>query len=536
MATKATRLYSGALPMLGPSNDNIVGEDDDLRCRSYDFYEDLYHNRPEAYRIVIGNEESGKPLYLPGARRIIEATNRFLGVGFDYVVDPNRGSQEDRAIMDRYFSNLFKRERMYSKHNNQRRYGLIRGGAIWHIRGDDTKPEGRRISIDEVHPSQYFPIEDPMQPGRLIGVHLVDVVKNPRDPSKQVARRQTYRRTLDGNGSPTGQITTELGLFELGKWDDRVLKPEDIKLVQMLRPPTALHPSITSLPVYHVPNSEISGSSDLFGLSQLNGLEVIQMARSQAVSDSDLSLAITGLGVYWTTAGAPVDESGNPTSWRIAPGFVAELKENQQFGRVDGITSVQPFIDHMEYLRQEGDSAYGVPDVASGRVDVQVAESGVSLMLQFAPLLAMNQEKEGVMVDTYDWMIYDIVNMWMPAYEGLELDASVASKFDDAMPVNRDAEIQEVINLISCTPPLITIQQAIDKLSKLGYDYSQGDDTKLLEQLRLTNKYMAGDEFANRYEQELEDGSDETNVGGDAITALSSAAAQQAAAFSGVGF
>lgn len=527
--TIASRLYSTAMPLLGEADPNIVAEDDSLRCRVYALYEDIYHNRPETFKLTMrGDSDDQKEIYLPGARRIIEATNRFLAKDFDYVVNPRRGQTADQQTMDTFMGNLFKRERMYAKHQNQRRYGLIRGDAIWHVTANDMKEQGTRISIHELHPGRYFPIMDELDPNKIVGAHLVDVIPHPNDPKKKTcARRQTYRKVLDAAGNPTGPITSELALFELGKWDDRNLEPKDIKLIQVINPETPLHPLITSIPIYHVPNSEISGADDIFGLSEIAGIETILAAKNQTVQDTDLSLTLAGLGVYFTTAGPPRDpNTGEELPWVVQPGGVLEVPQGETFGRVQGITSVTPYTDHQEFLRQEADTAYGVPDVASGRVDVAIAESGVSLMLQFAPLLAKNAEKEQVMLDTYDHMLYDITHMWMPAYEGVNLpEVSVASVVGDAMPVNRDQKINEIVTLISSVPPLITIQQAMDELSKLGYDYSQGDDQKLMDQLLMTSGAMAGDQFANRYEQELEDGSSDTTVGTNAIDALSSSAA-----------
>lgn len=513
--TSAAKRYAGIAPYIVAGDSNIVGDDDKLRCGAYVAYDDIYHNRPDTFKVSMRGTSEGddqKDILLPGARRIIEATNRFLAVDFDFVVDPAKGTPEGRKEADDYFTNLFKRERMLAKHANQRRYGLIRGDAIWHITADDTKMPGKRISIHEVHPGRYFPIEDPEQPNRVVGCHLVDVITHPLDPKKTVARRQTYRRFSRPNGEYG--VTTSLGLYELGKWDDRILDPKDIVLIREIKPPTELPPQITSIPVYHIPNSEISGSEDIFGLSEVSGLETIMAARNQTISDEDLSLVLAGLGVYWTSSGPPRDASGNELPWTIEPGTVLEVGADQQFGRADGISSVQPFIDHMEYLRQEGDSAYGVPEVAAGRVDVAVAESGISLQLQFAPLLSKNGEKEQVIIDKYDHMWYDVINSWMPAYEKLELEGvSVVTAFGDPMPVNREAKIAEITGLIQSTPPLMTLEMAIEELSKLGYNYKDGDAEKLLGQMMQVNAAMTGDIFGNRYEQSLEDGSNVDDMG-----------------------
>lgn len=506
--------YDTARPYFDKASDNVVAEDDKDRLRAYALYEDIYHNRPETFAVTMrGDDQDQVPIYLPAAKKIIEATNRFLAVDFDFVIDPNRGAPEDRATMNRMVSNLFKREKMYTKHNNQRRYGLIRGDALWHVTADDTKEEGKRISIHELDPSTYFPITDPAHPDRIMGCHIVDKVQAPNqdDKTKQVARRQTYRRVVDGEGNPTGKITTELTLWEINKWDDRNLKPEDLKPVAVLKPEEELHDRITTIPVYHFRNNVIPGGT--FGLSEVAGIETIFAAINQSITDEDLTLVMQGLGMYWTNAAPPQNADGSDGNWEIGPGVVAEVGDDQTFGRVTGVSTVAPYLEHIKFMDEYAQQAHGVPDIAAGRVDVTVAESGISLALQLAPILAKNAEKEVEMLSVNDQMLYDITSQWFPAYESVDLpEVSVATVVGDPMPVNRETMVQEIMLLF--TSGLITIAMAQAELSKFGYNFAAGSEEQAIADAKSLALAQNPDPYSNRYAQETEEQQQSSNPQG----------------------
>lgn len=499
----ATTQYSSAAPFFGKASDNVVSEADKQRLQAYAFYEDAYHNRPETFRVSMrGDDDTQVPIYLPACKKIVEATNRFLAVDFDFVVDPNSGTPEEQATVARMMRNLFKREKMYTKHATQRRYGLIRGDAVWHITADDTKTPGSRLSIHELHPSNYFPIEDPANPDRIMGCHIVDTTQDPRSPNdrtKIVARRQTYRRTMDANGNPTGEITSELTTWEIGKWDDRNLEAKDLKPVSVIKAQYALPSGITTLPVYHFRNNRIP--EEQFGLSEVAGIETIFAAMNQSVTDEDMTLVMQGLGMYWSNAAPPLNADGTDGDWEIGPGSVIEVGDGQQFGRVTGVSSVAPFIEHMKFIDEYGQQALGVPDIAVGKVDQAIAESGISLRLQMGPILAKNGEKEQEILGIYDQMFFDIAYQWFPAYEQVTFtDIEVASVVGDPLPTNRDARIQEVLLLF--TSGLITIAMAQSELSKYGYNFAADSVQQALADTRALALAQNPDPFDNRFQEE----------------------------------
>lgn len=467
-----TPMYDSIRPFfLGADSNLSANTKDQERIQAYNAYEDIYWNRPETFKLVQRGDDD-QPIYLPSARRIIEATNRFLAVGWDFNVSSKKGTSQEQTETTNFLTELFKREKVYTKFAAQRRYGLIRGDAIWHILADRTKPEGRRLTVQEVMPHHYFPIFDKTEPDKVIGVHLCNLVEDPQDKTKQVARRQTYRRFRNNDG--TYRVTSELGLYEIGKWDDRYLEPSDINLKQIILREFALE-GISSIPVYHVPNYFFG--SGKFGSSEIRGIESVMAGVNQTVSDEQLTLVMQGLGVYWTNAGPAVDANGNETEYEIGPARVLEVPADGKMDRLSGVSSVAPMIDHMNYMTSEAQLGVGVPDIAAGKVDVTIAESGISLRLQLAPILAKNSEKEIDMLGTYDQMIYDICQEWLPVYEQFLDSREVLVTFtvEDPMPVNRQQEIDEILSLV--TPPspgvpaLITLEMAVERLKKLGWEY-----------------------------------------------------------------
>lgn len=529
--------FSSAKPFFSKKPDaNLAGSPEDAqRIQAYRLYEDIFHNRPETFSVTMrGEDEDSTPIYLPSGKKHIEAVNRFLAVDFNYTMDPSRGTPADRGEAKRLMDNLFKRERFFAKFASQRRYGLVRGDALWHITADENKEEGKRISIHELNPSNYFAIEDPNVAERILGCHIVDVIQDPRDKedkSKFVARRQTYLRKgvvhlpTGGYEVPEGSelepgVTSELTLWTIGKWDDRYMKDEDLEKVSTPVPLFELPPEITTVPVYHIRNNRIPGA--IYGLSELSGIETIVNAINQSITDEDLTLIMQGLGMYWTNAAPPQNADGSDGTWDIGPGSVVEVGDENTFGRVTGVSSVAPYLEHIKYIDEFAQQSLGIPDIAAGRVDVSIAESGISLRLQMAPLLAKNSEKEEEILGIQDQMIYDLLHQWLPAFEDLNghEEITAACVVGDPMPENREARIQEVMLLQAAG--LITIAQAQAELSKFGYTFASGDETKVIAEAAAIAKATSGDPFVNRYSQELEAEAEETYVG----TAAPSAAAQ----------
>jgi hypothetical protein len=370
---------------------------------------------------------------------------------------------------------------------------------------DEEKPDGQRVSLYEVDPGSYFPIYDPWNPEKVTGVHLVDQVVT--ESGASIIKRQTYRKT------ETGSVSYELSWWKSGAWDDRNVDPnyklekadsKDIPEGEENTPVAyELPPEITAIPVYHIKNNRVPGVP--FGRSELAGLETIIAGVNQTISDEDLTLAMQGLGLYWTNSGPPVDDDDNETNWRIGPGWVVEVDADSTFGRVQGVTSVDASLAHINKLESSARESAGIPDIAVGKVDVQVAESGVSLAFQMGPILAKNAEKEDEILGVMDNLLYDLCTMWFPVFEGFTSDAVALSQVDDPLPVNRKAVLDEIVQMLSSDPPLISAEYARTLLSeKLGYDFPSEMATAVVTEAAALAEARNVDPFASRVAGELE--------------------------------
>lgn len=486
--------YSTARPFFGPL-ESWLPPDDAERIAAYQLYESIYKNVPDAFKIIQRGNDAN-PFYVPSAKTIIEAKNRYLAKRWTFAMDPRIGTDADRAVVSTMLTNLFRREAVWSKFATQKRFGLIRGDQVWHIVADETKPAGKRLSLYELDPASYFPIEG--TDGRITGCHIVEPMT--LDSGKSVIRRQTYRKT------DTGGVSYELTWWETSGWDDRPTSGQ--KLKKASGPPddpavplTMLPPAITAIPVYHIKNSREPNQT--FGVSELMGMERIIGAINQAISDEELTLALEGLGLYSTTSGPPVDDDGNETNWRIGPGWVVEIDQDAVFKRVNGVVSVAPVQEHIQYLETKMREAAGIPDIALGSVDVQTAESGVALAFKMAPILSGNEEKEQELLSVMDHLLYDLTHMWMPTYEGLgTVEAQAVSIVDDPLPVNRKATLDEIITML--TNQIITIQYAQQIISeKLGYEFPDEMLSDIVTEQKALALARNADPFASRVEQEL---------------------------------
>lgn len=470
---------------------NLTNTDDKLRIKAYELYEDFYNNRKEHMQVVLrGEDDDSVEIYLPSAKKCLEAIKRFLCVDFTYAIDQTVGSESDQNAAGDALDDLFRKQHFYSKFNQLIRYMLMKGDACFHILGKNWEREGKRVTIEELKPEHYFPIED-LVTGELMGCHIVDVVRNPRTtPNTKkfspefLTRRQTYRKVVDVNLVPTGAITSELTLWEIGRWDDRIpwLK---LAWVDTVTEEFTLPDDIQNLPVYHFPN--LPPPCSTFGMSEFAGVESLITAINQAISDEDLTLITQGLGVYWTDASAPVDESGQTAEWEIGPGAVVEIGAGGKFGRVSGVSSVTPFLEHILAMDESMQQALAVPDIAIGMVDVATAESGISLAFKFGPLLAKNKEKELHILQVADELLEDLVEGWLPAYEDLAIgEVAISSQVGDPLPRNQSQLLQDFLGIYGTIESLLPVSFVFDQLNTImNWDLSMKDwDQALADQLK----------------------------------------------------
>ncbi len=509
--------YATAALLNRPVPGYVTNVEDQERIRAYVTYDDIWNNVPEAFSELLRAEDD--PLarrYVPVVREILEAVNRYLAQDMETVWEPVPGNTVDDNSMNEWLGRLaafWAREEMEIKFLSAKRFMLVKGDSFLHVSADPTKLEGSRVRITEVEPEQVFPIWDEADGERWNGVYLVSIVKD--DENEDIVQRIEYRKIRNEEQSsefatPVGGVFYRVGFFELDGWDDREpdeeLKPVDAPTWAAAAEgapvdPLAgfpLPPAITTIPVYHIRNRRRGGKVGRFGTSEIQGLETVFAGLIQNTTDEDLAVALVGLGVYWTDSGKARDAAGNEVDWAIGPASVAELEKDGKFGRVPGITSVQPIQDHMDYLERKARGSNAAPQVASGGMDMNVNVSGVALRVQFMPTLTANAEREAELSSKLTQMLFDLMTMWFPAYEGwnpLPLQPSVV--FGDPLPPDRAAIIAEVTSLLSPVQ-IVSREWAAEYLAqKLGYKF----DANMLQVAAQEQQAML-DAEASRIAQE----------------------------------
>jgi hypothetical protein len=340
----------------------------------------------------------------------------------------------------------------------------------------------------------YFPITDEEDVDRIIGCHLVELISTADGPR---IRRLTYRKVPRPDGRNT--ITVEEGIFLTDKWGG-----PDATAQTVIRQETALPDAITSLPVYHTKNSEEPGNP--FGSSEVRGLERIMGAVNQAVSDESLALALMGIGMYATDASHPIDPATKKqVPWQLGPGRVVH-HDGTKWDRIQGVGNLgESYGTHYYRLWEALKWASGTPDIAIGTVDVSVAQSGIALALQLGPMLAKAAEKNDLLLDTHNQLFYDILTMWMAAYEQTTFEGvSVDCFVGDAVPVDRVARFAELNDMLD--RGVIDTDYYRSEAKKLGYTFPDGIGATAKAEYDSRN----ADQFATRLDSETDDAGTES--------------------------
>lgn len=458
-----TSQYTTAEPFMGTKASWIGTVQDQNRIAAYALYEALYDNVSKTLKLI---EESGRSLYIPSGRIIVETMNRYLAPGMTIVPDPAFGDANQQLLAQQFITDFMRRERVVSKFNTNKRWGLVRGDWCFVLAGNPEREPGSKLSLFTVDPGSLFAIYNPLNIDEIIGWHQVDYYLD--DKNEPVIRRKTWRK-VTGLAGPS-PITYEEGIYDPEEWGGPGMDEGKVKLLQQVVPVTPLPSPIDALPVYHIPNRDRPG--DIWGVSEMQGMETLIRGISQGISDEDLSLALEALGVYWTDSGAPVDENGEEEEWNIGPGRVLEIEKESKFGRVGGVSSVTPYQDHVKLISDKMDEALGQSPASRGHIDVGVAESGIALQLNLAPILASAAEKDQVIIDVMTNLCYDLAK-WAVAYEGGAFNSLIDATrlipvFGPKLPVNVTQERADIMALTAAK--LLPPSYSRSKLRDLGYD------------------------------------------------------------------
>lgn len=445
-------LSVGELPVWWP-------EEEQYRIAGYTKYDELYWNDATQYKIRVLEGET--PLYVPNPRIVVDTTAHYLLKGLQLTMpDPEKNAKLKTAL-----DAFMKRERFYSRFHIAKHSGVARGDFVFHLTADPLKEEGTRIGLNSVDPAMVLPVYDEDDLDKLVRLHIVDQYFTTEDPNKLRIKKLTYWYTWADEDMKTGtrRVWREEGIYEV---DPKWWGPKP-KLVKQTLPPEPLDPRITTIPVYWFKNIDWQGQP--YGSSDLRGFEFLSKAVSQAATDTNMSLALEGLGVYATDGGRPVSDDGEEEDWEVSPGKVMEVPAGSYFRRVEGVGSITPMQDQIKYLERKIFEAGALTDVARGQVDVQIAESGIALAIKFAPTLAKIEERDQSGIEILQQMFFDW-KIWHQVYEGddftkIDILAEIGAK----LPIDRTETINELNNMLD--RGVISRKYYREQMQKLGYDF-----------------------------------------------------------------
>ena len=514
--------YATAMPyIVTGSSSGWTDEYDRQRLLSYNLYDDMYANDPTQYRFMLRGTND-KPIYVPTAGKLIKSLARYVGKGWGYSCSATEADEasgveastpEQLSMAVSAFGNLFNRERLLSVFRSGVAEWLRRGDWLWYVSADPLKRAGRRVSVRPIDPRRYFPINgDTSDLSRVTGQQLIEETVL-QDGKTMALLVQTWLKSSDPAHPDYGyeepeegfSITYSVQAYDLADYSDPAKRkplthPENVAQEYI--------EGISSLPIYHLRNNE--ATDDPFGRSDLAGLESIVSGINQSISDEDLSLALMGLGMYWTNSGSPVDESTNqPTSWKLGPGRVVEVDADSTFSKVEGIDDVQPFQDHVGFIGGEAASTMGLSDVSIGTADnINVAVSGVALAIKFSPTLDTVRGKNDTINAGLTQMLFDL-KQWFKIFEGWDLgsvEVRSITEDGDLLPFDREARWKELMDGVASG--VFTKEYAVSILSsEFGYDFPADYLSKL--QASEEERAKAADPFAARARLEADSISDE---------------------------
>lgn len=456
--------YSTVIPFVGANLPSWINSFDAERLGSYKVYDDLYHVNPDSFSVMLRGVE--EPILVPTAKGIINTLARFVGKGFNIVVDPTVGDANQQKEAQIFIDDLVRREALKTKFKTAVRESLKFGDAFWYLQADSNKPEGSRISITTLDPGLVQMLEHPTDPDRIVGAQIVEQITV---NDKVVIQRQ---RWLKGTSPAHPDYNEDTPNYDALVFYDKVqLETEDwetdkAKIVSTVV--TDVYLPVSTLPIYHWKNN--SDSNQPYGSSELRSLERLFAGINQAASDEDTALAMAGLGMYRSNSGGPVDENGDETDWLIGPGRVIE---DESFERVSGVSSVDPSLEHIRYLEQAADGVVGITDVTRGSITAQIAESGIALSIKMSPTIDAAEEKDLHLKDVFDQLLHDLT-FWIKAVEGIDMTELVLNTtFSDKLPRNRDAEIKEMMELLAAG--VLSVEFVVGEL-KNRFGYNLPDD------------------------------------------------------------
>lgn len=479
--------YTNALMLGGVDGYEWLPQRERNRANAYSKYDQMYWNDINQYplRYLVGEF----PVHIPNPRTVVDTTAHYYLKGLQ-VSPKTPGGKLGAALTD-----FLRREMFFSRFHTAKHTGVARGDYCLHMTADPSKPEGKRISLNPVHPGKVVLDMDPDDNTRVTRVHLVEKVPHPNPELKGefAVKELMYWYSTQSDEVVSFPPDEVVRGYEDGEEGDRkVMRTERIwstnfdwwdentrELIEVTLPEEQLPDPIDCIPVYWFTN--LSWDLGPYGYSELRGFERISQSISQVTTDQGTALSLEGLGVYVTDGGSPVKPDGTDADWEIAPGKVMEVPSGAYFRRAEGVGSVKPNMDHIEYLESKIREAGGLSDVALGRVDVQTAQSGIAMAIKFMPTLAKLEERDKTGVDRLTQLFYDW-KAWWEAYEGDVFTDDIVVTIGDKLPTDRTGRINELNNMLD--RQVISRAYYRAEMQKLGYDFPDDIEDEIDEELK----------------------------------------------------
>lgn len=472
-------------PYLG-QKPNWIPAEDQTRIAAYTTYEMMYWNVEETFELI-RRDQDGSAVLLPKPMTIVDTTAYYLLKDLKVELPPEAPEEQKT-----FFQNFLDREAFYSRFHTAKASGIRLGDWVFHITADPEMPQGERLSLTSVDPATYLPEYDPDDMQTVVGVRLVEQWPDPEDENTTRVRVLRYWYEGEGEGR---RVWREEALWKQDDWDDE----EKAELIEQVLPAGPLPDFVRTIPVYHFKNKESDGYP--FGNSELRGLERIFQAMDQAVSDEEIALALSGLGVYVTDAGRPINEAtGKETDWVAFPGAVWEMPGATLAKRLDGVSSVTPIQDHLEFLDSAANQASGTSDIALGKIDANTAESGVALAIKFIPTLAKIELRDEQALAVLRQMFWDL-RFWFSIEDQRFEEVEFVITLGDKLPINRNRVIEELNNMYDREVISGEFYRQVAE-EKLGYKFPANIFDQILKERReialaegAANAQAGGDEL-----------------------------------------
>lgn len=399
---------------------------------------------------------------------------------------------------------LLKDERFPLKmiENERNTINLGDGVYVWGWSEEKGRP---RLRVYD--PGFYFPVlDDGNEDDFPATIHIAWELED-QDKDKCVVRRITWRRVrLSELDLPPRKYAYDpdvesdwVVLMSDGTWTIPVQGPSTVedfsgstvtwKLIEDPDNPDEMIPfsnidiGVDFIPVVHTPNTP--SQLNHFGQSSLS--KVLQILDDISNTDTDLAAASA------TTGKPPVALSGVLASGKkptYDAGEIWNLGENGSMTILDTSRSLDALLKMKDSLLERYAVNARVPQSLLGMVSPSEVPSGIALALSFGPLGSMVREMRQVRVEKYNLLYKQGWRMAVAGGMDGVPDAWVETgiKFGSYLPNDLKAAVDAVRELLSVTPPAISLETAVRMLMIAGMPIDDAAE----EVSRITSRDFVG--------------------------------------------